>query len=166
MLEADRGALRRPHHLSLKSVGKTQAVANATGLRVLTAIGSAVPVRLLRCDLLFVIERLVSVLEESRVETLARQHGIRQKRDDGGIKEAFAAYLRRTDEGPLSRLFVEASILLAASRGNPATVLKNAATAYKVDTEAIAAKVKQEFVAKEKAKKTASPVKTNAQKAA
>jgi hypothetical protein len=51
--------------------------------------------------------------------------------------------------GTLSRLLVESSILLAASRGNPATVLRDAATAYKVNTDAIAAKVKQEFAAKE-----------------
>jgi ParB family transcriptional regulator, chromosome partitioning protein len=38
--------------------------------------------------LLFLIERLVSVLDESRIETLARQHGIRQKRDDGGVLRA------------------------------------------------------------------------------
>ncbi|MCU1323489.1 MAG: hypothetical protein JWM43_3138 [Acidobacteriaceae bacterium] len=37
-------------------------------------------------------------------------------------------------------------ILLAATRGNPATILKEAAT-----TEAIASKVRQEFVVKEKA---------------
>ena len=42
-----------------------------------------------------------------------------------------------------------------ASRGNPSAVLKEAATAHKVDTEAIAAKVRQEFAAKEKAKKAA-----------
>jgi hypothetical protein len=72
----------------------------------------------------------------------------------------------RTDEGTLSRLLVEASILLATSRGNPATVLKDAATAYKVDTEAIAAKVKQEFAAKEKAKKTPPPATKTAKKAA
>lgn len=40
----------------------------------------------------------------------------------------------RADEGTLSRLLVESSILLASSRGNPTTVLKDAATAYKVDT--------------------------------
>jgi ParB family chromosome partitioning protein len=53
---------------------------------------------------------------------------------------------------------VEASILLAASRGNATTVLKDAATAYKVDTDAIATKVKQEFAAKAKAKKEPKPV--------
>jgi hypothetical protein len=48
---------------------------------------------------------------------------------------------------------VETSILLAASRSNPATILRDAASMYKVDTDAITLKVKQEFAAKEKAKK-------------
>ena len=76
------------------------------------------------------------------------------------------AFLRRADEGTLSRLMVEASILLASSRGNPTAILKDAATAYKVDTEAIAAKVKQEFAVKEKAKKAAQPAAKVAKKAA
>ncbi len=133
---------------------KEQAIANTTGLRVLAAVGAAVPVRLMKRDLLFILEKLVSLMDENRVEMLARQHGIRQKRDDGGLAKTFAAFLRRADEGTLSRLLVESSILLAATRGNPAAILKDAATAYKVDTDAIAAKVKQEFAAKEKAKKT------------
>lgn len=145
---------------------KEQAIANATGLRVLTAIGSAVPVRLLKRDLFFVIEQLMVTMDESRIEMLARQHGIRQKRDDGGIKKTLTAFVRRADEGTLSRLLVEESILLAASRGNPTTVLKEAATAYKVDTEAIATKVKQEFAAKEKAKKASQPTTKVAKKAA
>ena len=61
-----------------------QAIANTTGLKLLAAIAQAVPVRLLKRDLLFLVERLLSVLDEGRIETLARQHGIRQKRDDGG----------------------------------------------------------------------------------
>jgi len=145
---------------------KEQAIANATGLRVLAAIGAAVPVRLLKRDLLFVIERLVLALDESRIEMLARQHGIRQKRDDGGLQKTLNAFLRRADEGTLSRLLVEACILLAASRGNPTTVLKEAATAYKVDTDAIAGKVRQEFAAKEKAKKASQPAIKTAKKAA
>jgi ParB family chromosome partitioning protein len=135
---------------------RDQAIANATGLRVLTAIGSAVPVRLMKRDLLFIIEKLVGTLDESRVESLARQHGIRQKRDDGGLAKTFTAFIRRADESMLSRLLVESSILLAASRGNPSSILKDAATAYKVDTDVISAKVKQEFAAKDKAK-TAQP---------
>jgi ParB family chromosome partitioning protein len=145
---------------------KEQAIANATGLRVLAAIGGVVPVRLMKRDLLFVLEKLVSALDENRIEMLARQHGIRQKRDDGGIAKTFAAFLRRADEGTLSRLLVESSILLAASRGNPASILKEAATVYKVDTDAISAKARQEFIAKEKSKKTAQPATKAAKKVA
>lgn len=137
---------------------KEKAIANATGLRVLTAIAAAVPVRLLKRDLLFVIEKLLGTMDENRGEMLARQHGIRQKRDDGGIAKTLTAFVRRADEGTLSRLLVEASILLASSRGNPTTVLRDAASTYKVDTDAIALKVKQEFAAKAKSKKEVKPV--------
>lgn len=108
-------------------------------------------------DLLFLIERLVSVLDESRIETLTRQHNIRQKRDDGGVTKTLTAYLRRADEGALSRLLVQATILLAASRQNGTNVLREAAIGYKIDTDAIASKVKQEFAAKARAKKEAKP---------
>jgi ParB family transcriptional regulator, chromosome partitioning protein len=145
---------------------KEQAIANTVGLRVLSAIGSAVPVRLMKRDLLTVIERLLFIMDESRIEMLARQHGIRQKRDDGGVKKAFDAFVRRADEGTLSRLLVEASILLASSRGNPTAILKEAAAIYKVDTCAISTKVKQECAAKEKAKKTAQPVTKAVERAA
>jgi hypothetical protein len=87
---------------------------------------------------------------------LARQHGIRQKRDDEGVTKTLAAFLRHADEGTLSLLLVESSILLAASRGNSTSVLKDAASAYKVDTDAIAAKGKQEFTAKEKGQEDGS----------
>ena len=137
---------------------KEQAIANATGLRVLSAIAGAVPVRLLKRDLLFVIEKLVGTMDENRVEMLARQHGIRQKRDDGGITKTLTAYVSRADEGTLSRLLVETSILLASSRGNPTAILRDSANTYKVDTDAIALTVKQEFAAKAKAKKEPKPV--------
>jgi len=145
---------------------KETAIANTVGLRILTAIGSAVPVRLLKRDLLLIIDKLTASMDDSRVEMLARQHGIRQKRDDGGVKKTFTAFLKRADEGTLSRITVEASILLAASRGNSTNVLKDAATAYKVDTDAIAAKVRQEFSAKEKAKRAAQPAAKTVKKAA
>ncbi|MCU1324222.1 MAG: parB-like partition protein [Acidobacteriaceae bacterium] len=145
---------------------KEQAIANTTGLRVLSAVSAAVPVRLMKRDLLFILEKLVGVMDENRVEMLARQHGIRQKRDDGGVGKTLTAFIRRADEGTLSRLTVEASILLASSRGNPTAILKEAATAYKVDTEAITLKVKQEFSAKDKAKKTPQPAPKAAKKVA
>jgi ParB family transcriptional regulator, chromosome partitioning protein len=40
-----------------------------------------------------------------------------------------------------------------STRHNPTQVLQEAATVYKVDTDAIALKVKQEFAAKDKLKK-------------
>jgi ParB family chromosome partitioning protein len=133
---------------------REEAIANVTGLRVLSAIGAAVPVRLMKRDLLFIVERLVSLLEEPRLAMLARQHGIREKRDDGGIAKTLAAYVRRADEGALGRTLVESAVLLAASRGNASHVLREAAMIYKVNTDAIAAEVKQEFAAKDKAKAT------------
>lgn len=136
---------------------REQAIANTTGLRVLAAIGSAIPVRLLKRDLSSVVERLMLTMDDNRMEMLARQHGIRQKRDDGGIKKTLVAYVCRADEGTLSRMVVEASILLAATRSNPTSVLKDAATIYKVDVEAIGTKVRQEFAAKAKAKKEPKP---------
>ena len=50
----------------------------------------------------------------------------------------------------LGKVLVEATILYMATRHNPPQVLQDAATVYKVDTDAIALKVKQEFIAKEK----------------
>ncbi|HEX3940312.1 MAG TPA: hypothetical protein VHX11_02420 [Acidobacteriaceae bacterium] len=52
------------------------------------------------------------------------------------MAKTFAAFLHRSEEGTLSRALVETAILLAASRANPATVLHDAASTYKVDTEA------------------------------
>jgi ParB family chromosome partitioning protein len=145
---------------------KEQAIANTTGLRVLAAVSAAVPVRLMKRDLLFILEKLVALMDERRIETLARQHGIRQKRDDSGSARMFAAYLRRADEGTLSRLMVETTILLASSRTNPAIVLRDAANAYKVNTDAIALKVKQEMEAKERARKAVQTATKTAKHAA
>ena len=96
-------------------------------------------------------------MDENRVEMLARQHGIRQKRDDGGVKKTLppssAVRMKARSPGCWSR----PASCWPPRAANPAAVLKEAATAYKVDTDAIATKVKQEFAAKEKAKKAAQP---------
>ena len=136
---------------------REEATAQTTGLRVLAAIGEAVPVRLMKRDLLFVAERLTYLLDENRLAILARQHGIRQKRDDGGVAKTFAAFLRCADESTLGRAVVESAILLTISRGNATQALRDAATAYKVDADAIAVKVRQEFGAKDKAKAEKKP---------
>jgi len=104
------------------------------------AIGDAVPVRLMKRDLLFVVERLAGMLDESRLAILAKQHGIRKVKDSDSITKLFATFLRRAEENMLGRLAVELTIVFTASRGNAPAVLKEAAAVYKVDTDAIAAK--------------------------
>ena len=136
---------------------REEAIANATGLRVLAAIGEAVPVRLMKRDLLFVAESLANLLDENRLAILAKEQGIRKAKDGDSIAKLFAAFLRRADENTLGLAVVESVILLMVSRGNASHALRDAATVYKVDADAIAAKVKQEFAAKDKTKTARKP---------
>ena len=123
-----------------------QALANATGLRVLSAIVAAVPVRLMKRDLLFIAERVMPMLDERRLEVIARNRGIKKAKDSNLISKLLSAYIRRAEEGELGRLLVEMVILNAGRMQSTAgNVLKEAAQHYKVDTDAIALKVKQEF---------------------
>jgi ParB family chromosome partitioning protein len=142
------------------------AIANTTGIRTLAAIAEAVPVRLMKRDLLFVTERLSSLLDENRLSIIARRYGIKKAKDTDSLGKLFTAYLRRAEESVLGGVLVETTILYMSTRHNPAQVLNEAAAAYKVDTDAIALKVKQEFTAKEKAKKAAQPAAKVAKKAA
>ncbi len=50
---------------------REEAIANTTGIRVLAAIAEAVPVRLMKRDLLFVVERLAGLVDERRLEIVA-----------------------------------------------------------------------------------------------
>jgi len=131
---------------------REEAIANTTGLRVLCAISTAVPVRLMKRDLMFLAERMVNLLDENRAAILARQHGIKKTKENESIGKLFTSFLRRADESTLGRAVVEAVVLLTASRGNASHVLREAAEFYKVDVAAVTTQVKQEFAAKEKAK--------------
>ena len=113
------------------------------GVRVLAAIADAVPVRLMKHDLLFVVERLAGLVDERRLEVVARQHGIKREKDSDSIAKLFASCLRRSEESVSGSVLVELTILLTAARQQTTQVLKEAAALYKVDTDAIAAKVKQ-----------------------
>jgi ParB family chromosome partitioning protein len=130
------------------------AIANTTGIRTLAAIAEAVPVRLMKRDLLFIAERLVSLLDENRLSIVARRYGIKKAKDSDSLGKLFAAYLRRAEESVLGSVLVETTILYTSTRTNPAQVLSEAAALYKVDTDAIALTVKQEFAAKEKTQAT------------
>ncbi|MGH9607444.1 MAG: ParB/RepB/Spo0J family partition protein [Terracidiphilus sp.] len=136
---------------------REEAIANAIGLRVLSAIGAAVPVRLLKRDQLFVSESLANLLDENRAAILAKQHGIKKTKENESTAKLFTAFLRRADESTLGRAVVESVVLLMASRGNASHVLGEAAEVYKVDVAAITATVKEEFAAKDKAKAAKKP---------
>jgi ParB family transcriptional regulator, chromosome partitioning protein len=131
---------------------REEALAQATGGRTLAAISAAVPVRLMKRDLLFIVEHLSALLDERRLEIIARQRGIKKAKDNESTAKLVRALIRKADEGELRRLLVEMVLLQSArSQTDAGVVLKEAAEHYKVDTEAIATKVKQEFAAKEKA---------------
>jgi ParB family chromosome partitioning protein len=131
---------------------REEALAQTTGLRVLKAIGEAVPVRLMKRDLLFAVTRLAALLDERRVAVLIRQHGVGKPKDGEAPAKLLAAFLPKAEESQLGRILVETVILLTMRpQADSAKVLRDAAQAYKVDVEAITANVKQEFAAKEKA---------------
>ena len=137
---------------------REEALAQTTGLRVLKAIGEAVPVRLMKRDLLFLAERLTAILDERRLSILIRQHGIGKPKDDAAPTKLLAAFLPKAEEGKLGRILVETAILLSMhNQTDAAKILRDAAHAYKVDVDAISTQVKQESVAKEKAKNAKKP---------
>ena len=133
---------------------REEAIAQATGLRVLSAVVDAVPVRLMKRDLQFVVERMTAMLDERRLAIVLRQHGIgKSKGPTDTPAKLLAAFVRKAEESVLGRLLVEAVILYSTQSANDAgRVLRDAADTYKVDVAAITTKVKQEFAAKDKAK--------------
>jgi ParB family chromosome partitioning protein len=135
---------------------REEAIAQATGLRVLKATSDAVPVRLMKRDLLFVTERFAAVLDERRLAIIFRLHGIGKATGAGDAPaKLLASFLRKADESTLGRVLVAITILQSAHSSNEsAKALREAAEFYKVDVAAITAKVKQEFTAKEKAQAT------------
>jgi ParB family chromosome partitioning protein len=87
-----------------------------------------------------------------------------QDREGEPIGKLLTAYTRKAEESDLGKLLVETAILLSArTQPDVGKLLRAAAQVYKVDTDAIALKVKQEFAAKEKAKteKKVEPKPTN-----
>jgi len=127
---------------------REEAIAQATGLRVLKATSDAVPVRLMKRDLLFVTERLAAVLDERRLAVIFRLHGIGKANRAGDTPpKLLTSFLRKADESTTGRVLVAITVLQAAHG-------PEAAEFYKVDVAAITAKVKQEFAAKEKAQAT------------
>ena len=92
---------------------REEALANATGIRVLQSIVAAVPVRLMKRDLLFIAEQLLPLLDEKRLEMAARNRSIKAKDGESAAK-LLTAFVRKADEGTIGKLIVEAVILLSA----------------------------------------------------
>lgn len=137
---------------------REEALAKATGLRVLKAIGDAVPVRLMKRDLLFLAQKMTAMLDEQKAAILVRHHGMGKSNDVQTPAKMLAAFLPKAEEGKLGRILVESAILLSMrSSVDAAPVLRDAARAYKVDVDAIAAKVKQEFTNKAKSVDRVAP---------
>ena len=144
---------------------REEALANATGIRVLQSIVAAVPVRLMKRDLLFVAEHLLPLLDERRLDMVARNRNIRAREGESAGR-LLTAFSRKADEGTVGRLIIEAVILLSVrSQADAGKILRAAAQVYGVDPDAVALKVKEEFAAKEKAKKTLKPEPKPAKKA-
>jgi ParB family chromosome partitioning protein len=102
--------------------------------------------------LLFIAEQMLPLLDDKRLEVVARNRGIKPKAEEPAAK-LLTAFVRKADESALGKLIVETVILLSArTQPDGGKGLRSAAQVYKVDTDAIALKVKQEFVAKEKAR--------------
>jgi len=103
---------------------RDEALAQATGLRVLSAIVEAVPVRMMKRDLLFVVERLSAVLDERRLAIVIWQHGIGKAKDADPLSKLVTAFLRKSEEGILGRLLGEMVIIpdhAFANRGGKGT---------------------------------------------
>jgi ParB family chromosome partitioning protein len=131
---------------------REEAIAQATGLRVLKATSDAVPVRLMKRDLLFITERLAAAMDERRLAIIFRLHGIGKANSAGDSPaKLLASFLRKADESTIGRVLVAITVLQTAHSSNEsAKALREAAEFYKVDVAAITAKVKTEFAAKQK----------------
>ncbi len=102
-------------------------------------------------DLLFLAEQLLLLLDEQRRATIARRRGIKG-RDGDSTAKLLSTLARKADESTLGGLLLEIAILLSRTPTDAGKALTTAAQLYKVDTDAIGLKVKQEFAAKDKAK--------------
>jgi ParB family chromosome partitioning protein len=142
-------------HVVLAHILREEALAQATGLRVVEAIGDAVPVRLMMRDLLFLAGRLTAMLDERRLAVLIRQHGTGKPKDGHASAKLLAGFLPKPEESKLGRILIETAILLSMhNQTDTARVLRDAAQAYKVDVDAISAQVTREFAAKARSKAT------------
>jgi ParB family chromosome partitioning protein len=135
---------------------REEAIAQVTGLRVLSAISEAVPVRLAKRDLLFLVERHSTVLDDRRLAVIIRKHKLgKPSAACDATAKLLSVFFRKADESTLGQLLIELAVLQAASSSDSTKALRDAADFYKVDIGAITARVKQEFATKDTKAKAA-----------
>jgi ParB family chromosome partitioning protein len=106
-------------------------LAQTIGLRLLKAVGDAVPVRLMKRGLLFLTVRLAAMLDERRISVLIRQNRIGKPKDGEAPAKVITSFLQKADEGQLDRMLVQSVILLSIRSDNDGMrVLRDAAKAY------------------------------------
>ena len=115
-----------------------------TGICVLQTIVAAVPVRLMKRDLLFIAEQLLPLLDEKRVEMVARNQGIRAKEGESAAGAAHRVCPqgrrrrnRKADHRGHHPAFAIRTLQMAAS------LFRAAAQVYGVNSDAIALKAEQ-----------------------
>lgn len=88
-----------------------------------------VPVRLMKRDLVFVVERLAAILDERRLAIALRQHGIGKAKSPADTPaKLLTAFVRKAEKSVLGRLLVEIVILHSThSASDSGRVLKDAA---------------------------------------
>ena len=125
------------------------AIARMSGMKVLEAVSSSVPVKFMAHDLLFLSELLISGLDLRHLKILIRLHGIKRTRDAATPTKMLANSIQKMEERELMRLFVECAILIAArTETMTAMVLQDAAQFYGVDVQAICEKVRRQVAKK------------------
>jgi ParB family chromosome partitioning protein len=62
-------------------------------------------------DLLFVSEQLLPLLDEKRLEMVARNRSIKAKEGES-VAKLLNAFIRKANEGTIGKLIVEAIVLL------------------------------------------------------
>jgi ParB family chromosome partitioning protein len=85
-------------------------------------------------DFVFVAEQLLALLDEKRLEMVARNRSIKAKESES-VAKLLTAFVRKADEGTIGKLIVEAVILITArTQSDGGKTLRAAAQVYGVDT--------------------------------
>ena len=123
--------------------------------RILAAILERVSVPLKKADLLTIAQHVLASVPYNRLPLVAKRHKLEIEKSSASPIELLAKHVSRYDEGGLSRLLLEISLLESAYRnGGDANgdVLLTTAKRYRVDSEKLQKAVAQEYAAKQRKK--------------